>query len=155
MQFTKWKEVAELVGLGAIVASLVFVSLQLKQGQEIALATQYQARAEATQELSLAHLEAGYVPFIPELRRGAERGTSAEDINTMLWLWIQMDNHYYQYQAGYLPQDSWEAQLRSTMEMFEYCELRFVYEWRKNGLREEFVNLVATFDDPCVHPDRS
>ena len=94
MQFSKWKEIAELVGLCAIIASLIFVGLQLKQGQEIALANQYQARAEATQALTLAHLEAGYVPFVPELRRGAENGASAEDVNTVHWLWIQMDNHY-------------------------------------------------------------
>lgn len=108
MQFSKWKEIAELAGLGAIVASLVFVSLQLRQSQEIALATQYQARAEAAQALTLAHIGAGYVPFVPELRRGAENGASAEDINTMHWLWLQMDNHYYQYQAGFLPQDAWK-----------------------------------------------
>ena len=150
MQFSKWKEIAELVGLGAIVASLVFLSLQLRQSQEIALATQYQARAEAAQALTLAHIEAGYVPFVPELRRGAESGASAEDINTMHWLWLQMDNHYYQYQAGFLPQDAWDAQLRNTRELFEFCDLRFVYDWRKSGLREEFISLVASFDDPCV-----
>jgi hypothetical protein len=150
MQFSKWKERAELVGLGAIIASLIFVGLQLKQSQEIALANQYQARAEAAQALTLAHLEVGYVPFVPELRRGAENGASAEDINTMHWLWLQMDNHYYQYQAGFLPQDAWDAQLRSTRELFGFCELRFVYDWRKNGLREEFVSLVASFEDPCL-----
>ena len=103
MQFSKWKEVAELVGLGAIVASLIFVGLQLKQSQEIALANQYQARAEAVQELILAHIEVGYIPFIPELRRGAENGASVEDIHTVHWLWIQMDNHYYQYRPGFFP----------------------------------------------------
>ncbi len=82
MQFSKWKDAAELVGLATIVASLIFVSLQLKQGQDIALASQYQARAETTQELTLAHLEAGYVPHIPEIRRGAEEGASAEGMNT-------------------------------------------------------------------------
>ena len=150
MQFSKWKEVAELVGLGAIVASLIFVGLQLKQSQEIALANQYQARAEAVQELILAHIEVGYIPFIPELRRGAENGASVEDIHTVHWLWIQMDNHYYQYQAGFLPQDAWDAQLRNTRELFEFCDFRFVYDWRKKGLREEFVSLVASFEDPCV-----
>ena len=90
MQFSKWKDIAELVGLVAIVASLVFVGLQLKQGQEIALATQYQARAEASQALYLSHLEADYVAPIPALRRGAENGVTAGDISTMLWLWIQM-----------------------------------------------------------------
>ena len=150
MQFSKWKDIAELVGLVAIVASLVFVGLQLKQGQEIALATQYQARAEATQTLYLSHIETGYVAPVPALRRGADNGATAQDISTMLWLWIQMDNHFYQYQAGFIAQDAWDAQLRNTREIYGNCELRFVYDWRKNGLREEFVNLVASFEDPCA-----
>lgn len=150
MRFSEWKSVAELVGLVALVASLLFVSLQLKQGQEIALATQYQARTESTQALVLAHLEAGYVPFIPELRRGAESGASAEDISTMHWLWLQMDNHYYQYQAGFFTQSAWDAQWRSIIELYGSCKLRFVYDWRKHGLRQEFVDLVTTMEDPCV-----
>jgi len=57
MRFSEWKEIAELVGLAAIIASLVFVGLQLKQSQDIALATQYKSRAEATQASTLTHLE--------------------------------------------------------------------------------------------------
>jgi hypothetical protein len=59
VNFSQLKDIAELIGLVAIVASLIFVGLQLKQSQEIALATQYQARAETTMNLSLAHIEAG------------------------------------------------------------------------------------------------
>ena len=40
MNFSQLKDIAELIGLVAIVASLIFVGLQLKQSQEIALATQ-------------------------------------------------------------------------------------------------------------------
>jgi len=37
MQTTSWKDIAELVGIAAIVASLLFVGLQMKQSQDIAL----------------------------------------------------------------------------------------------------------------------
>ena len=37
MKSANWKDVAELIGISAIVASLVFVGLQMKQAQEIAL----------------------------------------------------------------------------------------------------------------------
>lgn len=36
MKFKEWNEIAELVGVAAIVASLVFVGLQMKQTQDIA-----------------------------------------------------------------------------------------------------------------------
>jgi hypothetical protein len=36
-----WKDVAEFVGIGAIVASLIFVGMQMRQAQEIAIADGY------------------------------------------------------------------------------------------------------------------
>ncbi|RLC55108.1 MAG: hypothetical protein DRI30_08110 [Chloroflexi bacterium] len=36
MKKTDWKDIAELVGIAAIVASLIFVGLQMKQAQDIA-----------------------------------------------------------------------------------------------------------------------
>jgi hypothetical protein len=41
-----WKDVTELIGVLAIVLSLIFVGYQIKQSHEIALAAQYQARAD-------------------------------------------------------------------------------------------------------------
>jgi hypothetical protein len=41
-----WKDGAELIGIGAIVLSLIFVGFQIKQSHEIAMAAQYQARLD-------------------------------------------------------------------------------------------------------------
>ena len=38
MKTTNWKDIAELIGIAALVASLVFVGLQLQQDREIAIA---------------------------------------------------------------------------------------------------------------------
>ncbi len=140
--------IAEWIGIMAIVASLIFVGLQLKQSQEIAIAAQYQSRTEAAQSLALAHLEAGYV-----LRRFKNRvndGVSAEDISTFHWLWLSQDNHFYQYQSGFITEESWQPQLRNIKQIYSVCELRFVWDWRKNGLRDEFVALVDSLEDPCT-----
>ena len=149
MKFSDWKDVAELFGIVAIVASLLFVGLQLKQSHEIALATQYQARAEATMNLHLTSIEADWVPPIPALRNGISENFSARDINVNLWLWIQFDNHFYQYQSGFLEESAWQAQLRNIMELYSFCDARFIYEWRKKGLRSEFIKLVESGQDSC------
>ncbi len=39
MKNTSWKDYAELIGISAIVASLIFVGLQMRQDREIALAS--------------------------------------------------------------------------------------------------------------------
>ena len=96
MSKTNWKDNAELLGIAAIVASLIFVGLQMKQSHEIALAAQYQARAETVMALQLTSMEVDYVLQIPSLRNGLSEEISAKDINLQLWLWIAMDNHFYQ-----------------------------------------------------------
>ena len=53
MKKEELKAAAELIGIAAIVASLVFVGLQMKQSQDIAIAEQYQARSTAASEYVL------------------------------------------------------------------------------------------------------
>ncbi len=45
MKTSNWKDIAELIGIAAIVASLVFVGLELRQTQTSLVASTYQARA--------------------------------------------------------------------------------------------------------------
>ena len=52
MSFKKFNEVAELLGMVAIVASLIFVGLQLRQSQRIALAEVQAANSSASIELA-------------------------------------------------------------------------------------------------------
>ena len=54
MRNVTWKDAIELVGIGAVVASLIFVGLQMRQTHEIALATLYQMRSDAAREIRIA-----------------------------------------------------------------------------------------------------
>jgi hypothetical protein len=53
MKATSWKDIVELAGIAAIVASLVFVGLQLQQEQNIATVETYGTVAEAGINLSM------------------------------------------------------------------------------------------------------
>ena len=55
-----WRTSAELVGLAAIVVSLIFVGFELRQSQKIALAAQYQARTESGREFFYQSLASDY-----------------------------------------------------------------------------------------------
>ncbi len=46
MKSANWKGIAELVGIAAIVASLIFVGLEMRQTRSIALAETYQTRTD-------------------------------------------------------------------------------------------------------------
>ena len=51
MSNNRWKDLAELVGIFAIVASLIFVGVELQQTRKIAIADVYQQRAAMNIEL--------------------------------------------------------------------------------------------------------
>ncbi len=52
MKYTSWKDIAELIGIAAIVASLIFVGLQMRQDQEIAIAEVSQSSLEAIVQIN-------------------------------------------------------------------------------------------------------
>ena len=113
MQTTSWKDIAELVGIAAIVASLIFVGLQMKQSHEIALSAAYQARTEvlvefmtamATDEVSrsaMAKNFSGAGGFTPDERVAATFMTRAGV--------ALMQNSHYQYVQGFLDEEHWRS----------------------------------------------
>jgi hypothetical protein len=145
-KLTDWMQV---IGIFALVSSLIFVGLQMRQTQKIAIASQFQARTEATMNLWLVGIEADYLPA-RSLRDQITADVTARDINTVLWLWNSWDSHYYQYQAGFLDESAWQAVLRNIQSVYGLCDRRFIYEWRKRGLRTEFVDMINLLDDKCV-----
>ena len=150
MDSAKLNEWMQVVGLFAVVASLIFVGLQMKQAQEIALADQYQSRAEAAQDMYLSVLESGLsfgsmsVPMeekSPDERRLA--------IAVVRWGWTQYDNHYYQYRAGFLDEESWAGLSNRISSLYARCEVRQLWESQRDFFRSSFVAYVESLDDHC------
>ncbi len=150
MKVIEWRPIAELIGIAAIVASLIFVGLQMKQSQQIALADQYQARAEAAQDMYMSLQESGMSLLsiakpIDEMSP-AERHTAE---NVSRWGWTQYDNHYYQYSLGFLDEESWHGLRPRIEEEYFFCDLRSVWEYMQRFLRPSFVEYVESLNDPC------
>ena len=60
MATNNWKDTAELIGIAAIVASLVFVGLQMRQEQEIAITETFGDTSQSGMDLALeigAHMD--------------------------------------------------------------------------------------------------
>lgn len=150
MKSPHWKDVAELVGIAAIVASLIFVGLQMKQSQEIAIAAQYHERAALAAEMFSNIMESGNLNFW-----GRSSGLPAtsdqtlEDIGRDLLtgkiMLTLMDNHYYQYQAGFLDEDSWHAQ-RSNLKrvLINHESMPRLLITQPGSLRKAFIDLCTT-----------
>jgi hypothetical protein len=140
----------QVLGIFALVASLVFVGLQMKQSQEIALADQYQARAEAAQNMFLTLQESGI--SLRSMRKPLSEKTPEElaaAYNIAAWGWTQYDNHFYQYNAGFLDDESWEGLSRRIRDLYNNCDLRIAWESSRRYYRSSFVGYVESLDDTC------
>ena len=120
MDPTKLKDWIEVVGIFALVASLVFVGMQMKQTQEIAIAEQYQARAifGADHVSSFVENENLFGAMVDEIKSTFESGElgdslvkdyetfGAEYVATSLAMGsktlVTLDNYYFQYQQGFM-----------------------------------------------------
>ncbi len=114
MDSAKLNDRMQIVGMAAIVASLIFVGLQMKQSQEIAVAAQYHQRAALTVESLNAELESGNLKFWG--RQSATESTSEAELHDLgrdsireIKLLFIMDNHHFQYQAGFMGEEAWQA----------------------------------------------
>ena len=151
------------VGLLAVVVSLVFVGLQLRQSQEIAIAAQYQARLDAASSHYTAILqsEAGLRvigkdlkadmladPQTPPAIKGWVESQPPEElafrfVGAVIFL-KSHDNVYFQYQNGFLSDEAWEAlrvQLKTGLDD-PRAWIRSVYEENPLVWRESYRELI-------------
>ena len=125
----------EAVGMIALIASLIFVGLQLKQSQEIAIAAQYQARLDAASGHYTAILQSDAGLRVIGTDVLADM-LSDETIPLEIKAWAQSqpveqlafraiaatlflkshDNVYFQYQSGFLSEEAWNA-LREQLQV--------------------------------------
>ncbi|MDX1402999.1 MAG: hypothetical protein R3192_00600 [Woeseiaceae bacterium] len=136
----------QIIGLFGVIGSLIFVGLQLRQTQAIALSETYQGRTANTIEANNAGLSS------PELLSGmskiytdkADELTMPEaialefHIGTILTMY---ENNELQRQAGFLSQEHWQRNLDELECMLTVPIFREIaYEW---SFRESFQSLVS------------
>jgi hypothetical protein len=159
MKKQDWKSVGELIGVVAIVASLIFVGLQLKQAQEIAIADQYQNRADAALEFYLALLQTDRALelFANGIETQIEAGTATPEmvnafedeggklLATRYLIYrsnmTAFDNYYFQYEQGFMTEDAWQP-FRQRLKNLLSSELRAsFYEQMRLDVRATFRTL--------------
>ena len=135
MDTAKLNDWLQVIGLFGVMATLIFVGIQLRQDHRIALANTYQARtaslvdtfhARAANSIALsAELRfLGINPNDPVSRPSLDipesAGTMTEleyraGIFVALATWQQWNNLQYQHELGFMPDDSW-LRLRAVIK---------------------------------------
>ena len=102
--------VVQLLGMLGIIISLIFVGLEMRQSQRIAIAGQYQARAAMNAASIQAAIEAG-IDFSAQSRLSQSNLTSEEQVQQRNFTNLantRIENDYYQYQLGLIDEETWE-----------------------------------------------
>lgn len=161
MKSMTWKEIVETVGIAAIVASLLFVGLQMQQDRRIAELATYQERAIASAEISLglfsntdyqaASLMALYGEDMPMIDAEGWASPSRADVvmpaasllNAPLFMF---DNSHFQYQEGFLPEEHW-VRVRQIIKImlstpFENWAVRLYLSGQRPAFREVLIEIL-------------
>jgi len=145
MKSPNWKESVEFIGIFAIVASLIFVGLELRQSQKVAIASQYQMRISFSQDFlqnqrdfslarsgERARSSISEFDLKPALRDSLlslpplELGDVVNSIDQIFYIF---DNNHYQYQSGFVDEESWlsmRSRFKNYLHNEEFARQRFL-----------------------------
>jgi hypothetical protein len=157
MDSAKLNDWMQVIGIFAVVASLIFVGLQMKQSQEIAIAAQYQERAIAANDVVLGmmenpqgvlNLESGQLGTVEldEEFTAYVANWSPEQVESRFWafsaLMILYDNNHFQFEAGFLDEDSLTGNRNRMRSALSSPVNRTFYRIQNQGYRDKFRSVV-------------
>jgi len=134
----------QLLGMLGVIASLVFVGLQMRQSQQIALAAQQTERMQVFTDIVNAFTESG-VQYEAINLSGEER-VSSDSFNPAInvahqALWV-FENDFLQYSLGLMDESIWQAKSNFLLSTFSTCIGRQVFNQRKGSLDTRIVELI-------------
>ena len=142
---SKINEWLQVVGMFGVIASLVFVGLQLKQTQQIALSNTYQARSDASVESLVAVM--GSPEFLSASAKVyADRSDELSMQEAVAWEYFMganmtmFENNHQQYEMGFLSEEHWQ---RNVAELECTFELPLNHQMMGNWFYRESFNKVV------------
>ncbi|MFL2837293.1 MAG: hypothetical protein ACJZ83_00280 [Pseudohongiellaceae bacterium] len=143
--------VANVLGVLGVIGSLIFVGLELRQTQRIALAEMEQRRSEQTTNRALAFLEGevetwANVQGVPL----SELSPKGRMVREMHWSWAtqMQQNTLFQYQEGFISESQWDVIAERIFISWNNCQNREFYDFR--FLETAFIEYLETLPDECA-----
>ena len=114
----------QLLGMTGIIASLIFVGLEMRQTQRIAIAGQQQARASANMDTLNAFIESGFDHQAIVWDVNFDYDLSGPEIiyrNNLHNAWHMYENDFYSYTQGLMDGSTWSAKLAGIERIYNIC----------------------------------
>ena len=141
----------QLLGMVGLLGGLVFVGLEMRQSQRIALADTEQQRAISQQQNFWAFLESGYdldkvfrAQNIEELSSGE---ITARRTNHHIQ-WYIAESDFAQYRNGLMTDEVYEAKERNIERLLSHCDLQDITYFKFQHFASDFLEQMKKFADP-------
>ena len=137
----------QIVGMFGVIASLIFVGLQMKQAEQIALSQIYQSRSDASAGMSMSTTNSpellGAISKVYKDRTAELTMSEAVALEHYLGANITMfENNHRQYELGFLNEDHWQrslVELRCTLS--EPLLRQMIFNWQ---FRDSFMQVMQS-----------
>ena len=142
MKLNEWLQV---VGLFGVIASLVFVGLEIQQSRQIAVADIYQQRAALVIQVQTS----GYAP--EQYRNTRNKALSGETLTpaeqnlmfSRLISWLSYwENNHFQYEIGMLSEEQWLSSRNALRGSVAFPEFEEYWARVRPTWRESFAQVV-------------
>ena len=152
LSMSKLNDFFQAIGVIGLIASLIFVGLELQQNQKIALAKTQQERNNSIQ-LQIMNFTASGLDW---QSNAIENRTNYEfslkqtaKRNAYHYAWFLYENDFFQYSQGLITDEVWQAKVRAFEYWYNLCDMRELFEVRSRWMPAEMIELINTFPDKC------
>ena len=156
MDNTKIRDWLEVIGIFGVIASLIFVGLEMRQSQQIAIATINSQKTDTGVQLATA---AASNPVVLSALEKVESDRSdtltfAEQRALMLMFgadWTRASDTYWQYLNGFVPEVRWHAlRARVKRDLSNYPQYRELVEndaGVSDPMKQVVEEMLSEIDD--------
>jgi hypothetical protein len=146
MNSLKFNDWIQLLGIAGLIASLVFVGLELKLSRELAAADAYQQRTALSIEVQLSDLEVfdRLAPIYAKIDTDEPLSQKEKRYyisTTLPWL-TYWENSHFQHQMGLLSDEQWLSSRNSLRDVVQLPVFREWWTVQRNAWRESFAQEV-------------
>ena len=135
-----------------VIGSLVFVGLEMRQSQRIALVNQIQQRSYTVQASISAFTEANKDWFSAQFPALPTKNLSEveKDIRNVLnQAWFVYEADYFQYSQGLMTDKVWQAKLTGIVTNLKRCDNQEIYRQRIKLVEEDFQRILEGVPFDC------
>ena len=140
---------SQLLGMVGLLGGLIFVGLEMRQSQIIALGAQQHARTEMAGALWLAGLEGETDIHAAMSKPWSELSANQKSVREQIrrYFWVLLQKNHYHYELGLINEELW-AQTEGRIETpFSKCYLRnMMLDDPSDGLQR----FLDSLPDNCV-----